>query len=286
MSAPTMRSTSLLTEHLEYPPISLIDDIINAVNEIMYKCTHAMEKYLLERNEIDGVDYTTEIKVGTAKLESLLENAVDKNFDKLELYVLRNVLNVPQNLLDSNAFRLKHHSDLVLGDDLQRETQMQELSSTMEKIEEVFKLNQVLQSRLKETRKLQAKVVKFKQLMIQLLDCKLNSEESTVQMLKSLKPVDDTIKLLMSQLRGLYLENEEYCSLDQVRAITTRYEQLKDTTVSRTGYINRQSEQTLGSLFPGEPSTEDVDMNAPVSTEEFTQPQISHPDWSSIQKFT
>lgn len=79
MSAPTMRTTLLLTEHLGYPPISLIDDIINAVNELMYKCTQAMEKYLLERHVLNGKDYQEEIKVGIAKLETLWENSVDRS---------------------------------------------------------------------------------------------------------------------------------------------------------------------------------------------------------------
>ena len=117
MSAPTMRSTSILTEHLGYPPISLVDDIINAVNEIMYKCTAAMEKYLLSKSRIGENDYGEEIKSGVAKLESLLENSVDKNFDKLELYVLRNVLRIPEEYLDANVFRLENQKDLVIVDD-------------------------------------------------------------------------------------------------------------------------------------------------------------------------
>nr|5T51_A Chain A, KLLA0F02343p [Kluyveromyces lactis NRRL Y-1140] len=120
MTTPTMQSTSLLTEHLGYPPISLVDDIINAVNEIMYKCTNAMEKYLMQRNIIGKKDFSDEIKIGTAKLESLLENSVDKNFDKLELYVLRNILSIPSDLLEENRFRLLHHEKLVLTDSATR----------------------------------------------------------------------------------------------------------------------------------------------------------------------
>ena len=32
-------------------PLALIDDVINAVNDIMYKCTQAMETYLNERQQ-------------------------------------------------------------------------------------------------------------------------------------------------------------------------------------------------------------------------------------------
>ena len=73
MSAPDARTTELLTEHLGFPPIALIDDIINAVNGIMYKCTTAVEDYLLSHQPKE-MDLTTEIEHGTAKLETLLEN--------------------------------------------------------------------------------------------------------------------------------------------------------------------------------------------------------------------
>lgn len=36
----------------------------------------------------------TEIEAGIVKLESLLNSTVDKNFDKLEIYTLRNLLTV------------------------------------------------------------------------------------------------------------------------------------------------------------------------------------------------
>lgn len=37
---------------------------------------------------------TTEISAGIVKLESLLNSTIDKNFDKLEIYTLRNLLTV------------------------------------------------------------------------------------------------------------------------------------------------------------------------------------------------
>jgi kinetochore protein Mis12/MTW1 len=40
-----------------------------------------------------------EIEEGVHQLETLLESNVDKNFDKLEIYVLRNVLHVDEELV-------------------------------------------------------------------------------------------------------------------------------------------------------------------------------------------
>lgn len=42
------------------------------------------------------------------QLETLLENTIDKNFDKLEIYTLRNVLTVPEDLVP--WVRLEHYN--------------------------------------------------------------------------------------------------------------------------------------------------------------------------------
>lgn len=48
-----------------------------------------------------------EIENGLHQLETLLEATVDKAFDKFEIYVLRNILTVPQDLVQ--WIRLSHH---------------------------------------------------------------------------------------------------------------------------------------------------------------------------------
>ena len=48
-----------------------------------------------------------EIENGVHQLETLLQATVDRNFDKLEIYVLRNVLSVPSDLVA--WVRLKHY---------------------------------------------------------------------------------------------------------------------------------------------------------------------------------
>jgi kinetochore protein Mis12/MTW1 len=48
-----------------------------------------------------------EIENGLHQLETLLEANVDKAFDKFEIYVLRNILTVPADLL--SWVRLKHY---------------------------------------------------------------------------------------------------------------------------------------------------------------------------------
>lgn len=54
-----------------------------------------------------------EIEEGVLKLETLLEATIDKNFDKLEIYVLRNILTVPEDLVP--WIRLPHYEGLELS---------------------------------------------------------------------------------------------------------------------------------------------------------------------------
>lgn len=98
----------LITEHLMFAPLSLIDDIINTVNELIYKAMSGLEKYL---NELPQSSITSEeLETGMHKLETLLENAVDRNFDGFELYVLRNVTHIPEDLVP--YVRLKHQEGI------------------------------------------------------------------------------------------------------------------------------------------------------------------------------
>jgi kinetochore protein Mis12/MTW1 len=124
-----IRTTSILTEHFGYAPIAVVDDVINAVNQVLYTVTDAMEDFLktrqarhlqkIEQTARDASDYqlrvaelptTKEIEIGTAKMETLLETKVDEKFDLFELDALRNVFNVPSELVEGGWFKLEHHT--------------------------------------------------------------------------------------------------------------------------------------------------------------------------------
>lgn len=134
MSAPTDTTTELMTEHLQYAPLTLIDDVINSANAILYQSMDAFETYLRDtlipsipsststasatkkafdldastgEAEEEKEELYKELEFGMAQVETLLENAVDRNFDAFELYVLRNVFNVPDEV--EGYLRLQHH---------------------------------------------------------------------------------------------------------------------------------------------------------------------------------
>ncbi|PQE16097.1 hypothetical protein CJF32_00004988 [Rutstroemia sp. NJR-2017a WRK4] len=124
MSAPITSDTALLTEHLTYRPITVIDDIINSVNLLAFRAIDALEKGLLAAHpssigfpttsklsaEDVAIQCQQEIEYGVYKLETLLNAKIDKNFDKMEIYALRNIFAVPADVRD--WIRLSHYEGL------------------------------------------------------------------------------------------------------------------------------------------------------------------------------
>lgn len=55
-----------------------------------------------------------EVEEGILKLETLMENAVDRNFDRLEIWALRNVLCLPREEGVGEWVRLGHYEVRIL----------------------------------------------------------------------------------------------------------------------------------------------------------------------------
>lgn len=108
---------------------TLIDDVINAMNEISYGSIESVEQVMhsvapevlgfrcapgtVRADDSAGhVPVLTdaeeaEFQNGFHKLTTLLENSIDRNFDRFELFVLRNILVVREDLV--GWVRLEHH---------------------------------------------------------------------------------------------------------------------------------------------------------------------------------
>ena len=126
MAGLSQETTVLLTEHLQFTPLSLIDDIINAVNELVYQGIQSLESGLFNTSperlgftaaasstaeEVDYPEAKQEIEEGLHKLETLLNSTVDKKFDIFELYVLRNILAIPEDL--QGWIQLSHYEGVI-----------------------------------------------------------------------------------------------------------------------------------------------------------------------------
>ena len=286
-----MRTTLLLTEHLGYPPISLIDDIINAVNELMYKCTQAMEKYLLERHVLNGKDYQEEIKVGIAKLETLWENSVDRSFDKLELYILRNVLQIPQELIENGSFRLRHHDSLSLEDSDHEQALAADLEAKMRRLQESVKLHKELRRQTKDVRRVLNRIKQYKLLVLTTLKGKDPKNNEISAILQSLSPINESVKFLASQVRSIYLDSSDQCSMERVKDLVARQQVIESDVLSRTRYLNNTTDIVLTNLLKeNNNNSSGPDVNTDTSslsqTLESATPLIKDPDWTSLKNST
>lgn len=198
MSAPDAYTTEILTEHLGFPPIALIDDIINAVNGIMYKCTAAVEEYLYSHQPKEAPhEVSTEIEHGTAKLETLLENTLDHNFDKFELYALRNILNMPYGL----PIRLKHQECIVPNAEQKSVELDLTIRETLKKIEYELKIKRLLMIQVRKAKKIVN--------LLRIYKTAMNFIEEQTDIRKQLEPLDETIYYLVNLSQELFGKVEE-----------------------------------------------------------------------------
>lgn len=233
------RVSAILTEHFGYPPLTVIDDVINAVNHILYKCTQAMELYLKEQRHKDE-----EISIGTGKLETLLENQVDKNFDKFELYALRNIFTVPLDLIDEGWFRLKHHENLdfkrllVTKDD-------HAINKIIKDIKLELKLREILKLQVDKAQTLVGLLKKYSSNLKYLNDQEINNNllEKSREILLDLSPIDDNLYFILQQVNIL---------MEQTNKLYVKFEKNKvnmDFTPSlRDFYMNGKSFKLLQSI--------------------------------------
>ncbi|CAI4217829.1 unnamed protein product [Parascedosporium putredinis] len=129
------------TRHFGYPPVSLLDDIINTVNILAESALKSIEQYLSNSSPkalgfrdakksssstaapasssshgtasapLTAADAAKfEIDNGTHQLETLLCSSIDRNFDIFELYVMKNLLRIAPE--DRPWIRLRHYEGL------------------------------------------------------------------------------------------------------------------------------------------------------------------------------
>ena len=174
-----MHSQGIYTDLLILCLQALIDDIINSINILVFKATDAVEKGLLSADPASlGFQVTPqtsteaqetgtaieekaklEIENGVHQLETLLEAKIDKNFDKLEVWALRNVLSVPSEVRD--WVQLSHYEGLnfTSNDDA---PSTESIMLQRRKLRETQKLHSLL---LTETGKNEATIASLKAIL-------------------------------------------------------------------------------------------------------------------------
>lgn len=176
-------ATALLAEHFRYTPLvrslkhhytdittnrhcqTLLDDIINTVNELVFRAVNAIEEGLSntpperlgfkpdstiasEEAQRDAVQDAkqTEVDNGIVQLESLLNATIDRDFDKFEIFTLRNILAVGHEEEDlANWVQLEHYRNLELSMTENMPTPEQ-VQLQRRKLQENAKLNAMLKA--------------------------------------------------------------------------------------------------------------------------------------------
>ncbi|ODV82906.1 hypothetical protein CANARDRAFT_185658, partial [[Candida] arabinofermentans NRRL YB-2248] len=295
-------SNEILTEHLEFQPLAIIDDIINMINDIMYECMSSLEKALIERkqsidlelkrikderkqarlnNEDDDVimndddedqdddqdlvsssggdldiGYTIEdIEKGTASLETLMEHSINKNFDKFELYALRNILSIPQDLVDGGYIRLKHHDWIdskkiksMNEDELLKKSNDLDLKyiELAKKIEIELGICFGLKKLIRKVEKLNQFSSKLKNKLefIGVLNNKSNggSTSSMEENVKKLTPLMETFKFLIIEVKSMYEQLESIKSVLEIDHVSKLKNSINDE------YLNDRINKILKEL--------------------------------------
>jgi kinetochore protein Mis12/MTW1 len=212
----------------------LIDDIINSVNILSFKCVEAVEKGLLSANPTDlgfkippqttpeaqeaarAISETAkhEIENGVHQLETLLETKIDKNFDRLEIWAFRNILSVPPEIRD--WVRLSHYEGLNFTQDNDAPN-TESVTMQRKKLRETQKLHSLL---LAEKARNDATIASLKALLLNQVPKKEPDEEEVYPAFAFLEnrgeltgdgahPATTTTSFALSQLPALksILEN-------------------------------------------------------------------------------
>ncbi|GAA5827469.1 hypothetical protein JCM3770_006968 [Rhodotorula araucariae] len=100
-----------LAEHFRFAPETFAKGGMDLANRTMYTATAKVEQSLqkLVDDGVEGFD-EDEVQRGVYRLETLLEDAIDTQFDLFEIYVLRNTFTFKDDLLPYLA--LPHHERL------------------------------------------------------------------------------------------------------------------------------------------------------------------------------
>ena len=124
MPVPEHYKNEFLTGHFGYTPLALVDDYVNHFNEPVGQIMDAIEDFFVAILAEQGLDidsdgkFQNQIRQGIHRLQTLLEHLIDKNVDKMEIYLLRNILTIPDELECIPTAFLPQYCDLEIPLDL------------------------------------------------------------------------------------------------------------------------------------------------------------------------
>ena len=139
-TVPDLQYTTLVPELLGFSPQLLLDDIISAAADAVFKCLQALEQFMQDwankRSEGAGNDWDglEAVEQGLVAFSTLLEFHTDIAFDFFEAWSLRNIFAVPPGL----SLVAPHHAGRNLITKPEDETElMADIEDLRRKLENV-----------------------------------------------------------------------------------------------------------------------------------------------------
>ncbi|KAK9761796.1 hypothetical protein K7432_013046 [Basidiobolus ranarum] len=210
-------ATELVTEHLGFLPLAFVDDVINSVNELIYQATSSLERFV--ESELGANEH---VEQGINQIETLLESAVDKNFDIFELYVLKNIFTIPSGL----NVELPHYKNIDYSLSMEED---EKLDDELEQLRKQIVAEKCFNHRLKKSVTNTEKKLNYYEARKSQLDFIYSSvKNSNVTSLK------DTVSLVADQIGAL--ENQLFKVRRQANQET--FTKLASNTDTRTTYLN------------------------------------------------
>lgn len=256
---------------------TLLDDIINTVNELVFRAINAIEsgfsnsspeslgfrsastaEYPSDDARRDALleQKQTEIDTGIIQLESLLNNIVDKDFDKFEIYTLRNILAVGHEEESlARWVRLEHYKSLELDSSTLKITP-EELLQQRRKVQETAKLNAMLKA---EEARNQAVIAQLRTLTGQPASTSQQANQpsettsspfsfltTSTHTSTTAQPLSQNLQYAIAQLPALReLLSQLKSSLSSLPAARQARQDENSVEAKRRGYINAQSRRAL-----------------------------------------
>eukprot|EP01147_Barroeca_monosierra_P005087 gene5087-6983_t len=135
----TLQTYELETQYFGFLPTNVIDLVINAVNDYVLSSADSLKTFLLESNSSPVREEPEHVWKAVIAVVSFVQDAVDKYFDKFELYCFRNIFKIPEHLnVPGDIPRLQS-----------RPAGAPELQSLIQQVEKEMKRNRQLREELR-----------------------------------------------------------------------------------------------------------------------------------------
>lgn len=230
MASTNYRAMAIIAEQIGIPPITLLDEIVNAINQIMKKATLGLEAYLKRQRlaylnqfqnegdqqgnnkkqleEAQRVFNLEAIEQGAVLFDTLCHSQLDQNLDKFEMYLMRNVFKIPDRLVDEGWMLLKHQEYMRSAKlpKLAVKEADKQLQTLVKNINKELQLRKILKVQIAKSKAIITSLKLYKDCVDGLLLTHANTQltpEAVRVLGEKLDPMNESVFYLLTQVNEL-----------------------------------------------------------------------------------